>query len=110
MEIPEKGPLPSLPVREGTKEDGPPLPAEPYREQTTTEQRDSIRLTKSGREFKTAVNHAQLLPEIREDRVSQLKRQLEKGTYRVEGDRIAVNMIDEAVENNIVLKHIDTKV
>ena len=110
MEIPEKGPLHSLPVREGSKEDRPPLPAEPYRERTTTEQRDSISLTQSGRDYKTAVNQVQLLPENRDERVLQLKRQLENGTYHVEGDRIAVNMIDEAVENNIVLKHIDTKV
>lgn len=109
MEIPEKGPLQPLPVRDGSNEDRPPLPAEPYREQTKTDQRDSVSLTQSGREIKTAVDLTRLIPEIREDRVLQLKRQLEKGTYRVEGDRIAVNMIDESIENNTVLKHIDTK-
>ena len=39
----------------------------------------------------------------------QLKRQLEEGTYLVKGHQIAVNMINETLENNNVLKHIDTK-
>ena len=56
----------------------------------------------------TAVEHAYLLPEIREDRVMRLKRQLEEGSYRVKGNRIAVNMINETMENNHVLKHLDT--
>jgi anti-sigma28 factor (negative regulator of flagellin synthesis) len=36
-----------------------------------------------------------------------LKRRLEEGTYRLEGRRIAASMINEAVENNHILDHID---
>jgi negative regulator of flagellin synthesis FlgM len=109
MEIPEKGPLPSLSVKDNSTDNLPSAIGSiaPGQENGNT---DSIRLTKEGREFQSAANQARLLPDLREERVQQLRRQLETGTYRVEGNRIAVNMIDETFENNSVLKHIDTKV
>lgn len=71
---------------------------------------DAVRLTEKGLGFMDAASHARSLPETRLDRVMELKRQLAQGTYRVMGDRIAVNMIDESLENDKVLKHIDTNV
>jgi len=109
MEIPEKEPLPSLPIRDHATEERP-QPAESVAPGQPIGNTDSVSLTEDGREFQSAVDRARLIPDIREDRVLQLKRQLEKGTYRVEGNRIAVNMIDETLENNSVIKHIDTKV
>ena len=109
MEIPEKSPLPSLPVKDNSTDIRPSAigTIAPHQENSNT---DSIRLTKKGREFQRAADQARLLPDVREERVQQLQRQLEMGTYRVEGNRIAGNMVDEAIENNNVLKHIDTKV
>ena len=75
----------------------------------TTGDTDTVSLTEKGRELKTAAQHARLVPDIREDRVMRLKRQLEEGSYRVMGDRIAGNMIDESMENNTILKHIETR-
>ena len=110
MEIPEKGPLQSLPARNRSAEALSQSPAEPTGAQEKAAEKDTVSLTESGRGFKAAVQHVHLLPDVREDRVMQLKRQLEEGTYRVKGHRIAVNMIDETLENNNVLNHIDTKV
>ena len=109
MEIPEKGPLQSLPARNKLAETLQQPSAGPTVAQEKTAGKDTVNLTESGREFNAAVQHAHLLPDIREDRVMQLKRQLEEGTYRVKGHRIAVNMIDEALENNQIMKHIDSK-
>ncbi|MCB2147981.1 MAG: flagellar biosynthesis anti-sigma factor FlgM [Deltaproteobacteria bacterium] len=110
MEIPEKGPLPSPPTHNRAAEELPHPTVEPTAGvQRKTAGRDIVSLTERGREFKAAAELVHLLPEIREDRVMQLKRQLEEGTYRVKGHRIAVNMINETMENNYVLKHIDTK-
>jgi len=109
MEIPEKGPLQTLPAQNRSTEDAPQLPAEPIGAQRKPAEKDTVSLTKRGREFMDAAELAHLLPEIREDRVMQLKRQLEEGTYRVKGHRIAVNMLNETLENNHVLKHIDTQ-
>ena len=109
MEIPEKGPLQALPAQNRPLDDVARPPAKANRAQINAEARDTVSLTERGRAFKAAAERAHLLPDIREDRVRQLKRKLEEGTYRVSGRRIAVNMINETLENNQVLEHIDTK-
>ncbi len=109
MEIPEKTPLHSMPTQNRSHEELKEPPAEPSRAQPKTVPRDTVSLTERGREFQTAVHHARLLPEIREDRVMLLKRQLEEGSYCVKGHRIALNMMDEAIQNNIVLNYFDTE-
>jgi len=109
MEIPEKGSLQSLPARNCSPEE-PARPAiKPNGMQRATADSDTVRLTEKGRAFKTSTHYVRSLPEIREDRVMRLKRQLEEGAYRIAGDRIAGSMLDEALENNTILKHIDTK-
>ena len=110
MQIPEKGPLQALPVQNRSAEEVPQPPAEPTDAQNKPTEKDTVSLTERGREFKTAAEHAHLLPDVREERIMQLKRKLEEGTYRIKGHRIAVNMINETLENNHVLKHIDTQV
>lgn len=109
MEIPEKSPLHFLPTPISMTEEALQPPGEPNRVQQESAQKDTVNLTEKGREFKTAVQRARSLPEIREDRIVQVKRQLEAGTYRVKGHRVAVNLINETLQNNTVLKHIDTK-
>lgn len=109
MNIPEKGPLPSVITQNRSTEDVPQPKAESIGAMSRTAERDIVSLTEKGREFKAAAEQMHSLPEIREDRVMLLKRQLEEGTYRVKGHRIAVNMINETLENNYVLKHIDAQ-
>ena len=109
MQIPEKGPLQYLPVQNRSAEEMQPPTAEPSDAQSKITEKDTVSLTERGLAFKAAAELAHDLPEIREDRVMQLKRQLEEGTYRVKGHRVAVNMINETLENNQVLEHIDTK-
>ena len=110
MEIPEKGPLPILPIGESTADDRNERSIEPPVTSPAGGRGDMVSLTERGREFNLAIDQARSLPDVRLERVQLLRQQLEKGTYRVEADRIAVNMIDETVENNSALKHIDTKV
>jgi len=107
MEIPEKNPLPAPSAQHLSAEEVLHPATELRGGQSKTAEKDTVRLTERGREFKAAAEQAHFLPEIREERVMQLKRQLEEGTYRVKGHRIAVNMINETLENNHVLKHID---
>lgn len=109
MEIPEKAPLQSLSIGDQKVESLPQTPLEVSGDQAVPSDRDRVDLTEGSRQYHSALNQAQLLPEIREDRVAQLKRQLAQGNYRVEGCRIAVKMINETIENNSVLKHLDTK-
>jgi len=109
MEIPHKGPLQAPLAGERTTE-GPQQSAQADPEDAVDDiGRDTIRLTDRGRAFNSAVKQARTLPDVRMDRVMQLKRKLAQGTYRVAGSRAAVNMIEESMENDSVLKHIDTK-
>lgn len=108
MEIPSKGPLLFMPARNRPSETLAPPSFQAVGEQRKHIEKDIVSLTDKGRRFEAAVQHMRSLPDIREDRIMQLKRQIEEGTYRVKGDRIASNMIDETLENNIVLKQIDT--
>jgi len=109
MEIPEKGPLLAQVTgerpAEGHQQSSPDLSGTP----PSNASKDTVRLTDQGRELNGVVERVRSLPDVRMDRVMQLKQQLAQGTYRVEGSRIAVNMIDESLENDNVLKHIDTK-
>ncbi len=111
MHIPEKGPIPAHRAgerpAEGLRQSS---QANPHSHDSGGPGRDTVRLTDNGREFTRAIDQARSLPDVRADRVAQLKHQLDQGTYRVEGNRIAVSMIDESVENNTVLNRIDTKV
>jgi flagellar biosynthesis anti-sigma factor FlgM len=109
MKIPEKGVMLSPSARNESNEEPARVSAQPKTVARTTGDTDTVSLTEKGRELKTAAQHARLVPDIREDRVMRLKRQLEEGSYRVMGDRIAGNMIDESMENNTILKHIETR-
>ena len=111
MEIPENGVFRPHPAEDKSAD----APLESNRaESSGTDSNDgrtdAVHLTENGLAFNEAASHARALPETRLDRVMELKRQLAQGTYRVMGDRIAVNMIDESLENEKVLKHIDTNV
>lgn len=109
MEIPEKKPLQSLPAQNRSADE----PTQPTAAQTGSQEHtaagDTVSLTEKGSEFKAAVRQAHQLPDIRENRVMQLKRQIEQGTYRLKGHRIAAGMIDETLENNQILRRIDTR-
>ena len=107
MEIPPKGLLQSTPLSRGVVEEHPTSSALPVGVLNKIDDKESVSLTRSGREIMAAVQQAQSLPDVREDRVMRLKHQLEQGTYRIEGHRIAANMIDEALENNHLLNSID---
>ena len=107
MVVSKNGPLPSLTAQNRLAETLQPLPAGSTGVKGKIVHNDTVNLTKRGRDVEAALKDAHLLFDVREDRVTQLRRQLEAGTYRVNGHSIAVNMIDEALENNQEIKHID---
>lgn len=111
MEIPENGalhPHPATPISANGQQ--PPSKTETSETGSNEGRRDAVCLTQEGNAFIHAVQRARSMAETRVDRVMELRRQLAQGTYRVMGDRIAANMIDESLENDTVLNHIDTNV
>lgn len=75
--------------------------------QTTDVQEDPVSLTPKSHDFGKAVRQAQSMPDIREDRVSQLRRQIAEGRYQVRGDRAAANLMHETMQNNDLLRRIE---
>jgi negative regulator of flagellin synthesis FlgM len=65
---------------------------------------DKVQISARAREIVEAQKAAKAIPDVREDKVAEVKNKVETGTYRVEGHRIAVNMIDESLQNEIASK------
>jgi anti-sigma28 factor (negative regulator of flagellin synthesis) len=103
MEIPENGFLQPFPdgQRSTGDQNQPQLNGDAGTPDTPG--KDTVRLAQNESRVETDPQ------DVRLDRVMRLRRQLAEGTYCVKGDRIAGDMIDEAIENNAVLKHITTK-
>ena len=109
MQIPESPPLNAATAGDRTLDEPLPAAVERVDEQVHAETRDTVSLTEKGREYRQAIRQAHSLPDVRMDRVEQLRRQLAEGTYRIRSDRVAADMMDETLENNTVLTQIDLK-
>ena len=76
---------------------------EPTSEQPEKQQvkADTVELSDMGKRVQDA--HAQLesIPDVREDKVAQLKEQVENGTYEVDADKVAEKMLKESLLNDM---------
>ena len=62
---------------------------------------DSVDLSQSAKDLKLAQAALRDLPDIRSEKVSQLKQQIEAGTYEIKPEKIAGKMIEETLRNKI---------
>ena len=105
--------------------ENPPVPFIAYRNQMLAEQSrpnrksgppvagvsdDTVQLSARAREVQEAANALAKLPDVREEKVQQLKMAVERGTYKVVGTKVAMNMLRETFENNMALSQIDMRV
>ena len=58
---------------------------------------DKVILSPKAREIQEAKKLLNSLPDIREEKVAYLKEQIGNGTYHIEGDKIAVKMLNESL-------------
>jgi negative regulator of flagellin synthesis FlgM len=71
---------------------------------------DKVRLSARAREVQEAANALAKMPDVREKKVQQVKMAVESGTYRVVGNKVAMDMLRETFENNMALNQIDMHV
>ncbi|MGD9212361.1 MAG: flagellar biosynthesis anti-sigma factor FlgM [Desulfobacteraceae bacterium] len=71
---------------------------------------DKVELSSQAKEANRAFAELKTLPDIREEEVNEIQTQLETGTYSVDNEKIAVSMLNEALENNTILNAIDLEV
>jgi negative regulator of flagellin synthesis FlgM len=103
--------------------ENPPIPLTAYRNQILAAQSqtkpestnsktgvavDKVQLSAQAREVQEATNALSKMPDVREEKVQQVKLEVEKGTYRVVGHKVAMDMLKETFENNMLLSQIDT--
>jgi flagellar biosynthesis anti-sigma factor FlgM len=70
---------------------------------------DKVQLSSRAKEMQQAVNGLARTEEIRDEKVRQVKMDIDRGTYKVNTGQVATDMLKEAFENNRVLKRIDTR-
>ena len=68
---------------------------------------DKVHLSARAREVQEAAQALAQLPDVREDKVQQVKMEVETGTYKVIGRKVAMDMLKETFENNMLLNQID---
>lgn len=69
--------------------------------------KDTVALSAKANQIRKLVHTANSLPEVREDKVAEMKRRIASGTYRIMHEKVASQLIGEAMENNEILNHID---
>jgi negative regulator of flagellin synthesis FlgM len=68
---------------------------------------DKVQLSAQAKEVQEAANALAKMPDVREEKVHQVKMAVEKGTYKVIGNKVAMDMLKETFENNMLLGQID---
>jgi negative regulator of flagellin synthesis FlgM len=70
---------------------------------------DQVQISDQARSLQQAVQHVQDGSDIRQDKVQEIKMEVEKGTYKVAGAQVATDMLNETIENNIILQKVNTQ-
>jgi negative regulator of flagellin synthesis FlgM len=70
---------------------------------------DRVELSGQAKEAQQAMAALKEMPEIRTELVSDIQTQVDSGTYKVDGEKTAGHMLDEAFMNAQVMKRIDLK-
>ena len=62
-------------------------------------QGDTVELSNEAKALQRLEKALKAVPEVREDKVAEIRKQLAQGTYKVDGQKIAFNMLKESVFN-----------
>ncbi len=74
--------------------------AKPGSSQTVKE--DKVVLSPKAKEVQEATKLIKELPDIREEKVAKLKEQVDQGTYRIDGEKIAFKMLKESILDELL--------
>ena len=58
---------------------------------------DKVALSPEAKQIQDVKKRLDSLPDVREDKVSEIKEQIEAGTYTIDGEKIAFKMIRESL-------------
>ena len=63
---------------------------------------DKVEFSQTVKNVKEAREQLESIPDVREEKVKEIKTQIEEGTYQVDGKKIAFNMIRASLIDEIV--------
>ena len=58
---------------------------------------DRVALSPEAKQIQDVKKHLDSLPDVREDKVAEIKEQIEAGTYSIDGEKIAFKMLRESL-------------
>jgi negative regulator of flagellin synthesis FlgM len=61
------------------------------------QEKDKIELSEKARDFQTALNAYKNLPEIRKDKVEEISKKLQSGTYNPSGEEVVNSIFDRKI-------------
>ena len=63
---------------------------------------DKVVLSPKAKEVQEATELIKELPDIREEKVAKLKEQVDQGTYKIDGEKIAFKMLKESILDELL--------
>ena len=72
---------------------------QPEKQQTKA---DTVVLSDTAKKVQEAKKQLEAIPDVREEKVAQLKEQIENGTYNMDEEKIAGKMIKDALLNDLI--------
>ena len=83
-------------VQDKDKVDG--ASEQPEQQQTKA---DTVALSNAAKDIQEAQKQLEAIPDVREDKVAQLKEQIENGTYEIDEEKIADKMLKDTLFNDL---------
>lgn len=62
---------------------------------------DTVALSNAAKNIQEAQKQLEAIPDVREDKVAQLREQIENGTYEIDEEKIADKMLKDALLNDL---------
>ncbi len=62
---------------------------------------DTVELSNAAKDIQEAQKQLEAIPDVREDKVAELKEQIENGTYEIDEQKIADKMLTDSLLNDL---------
>ena len=62
---------------------------------------DTVALSDAAKDIQEAQKQLEAIPEVREDKVAQLKEQIENGTYEIDEEKLADKILKDSLLNDL---------
>ena len=66
------------------------------------EKADTVQISEEARELQEAQKVSENIPDVEVEKVAEIKKKIENGTYEVKPDKIAENMVKDSLLNEIL--------